>query len=226
MSRRRGPKRAESHVRLYRHELESAAYRSLSCEARALLVEARSLFSGGENRIHLSIRKTQRRLGVGRHLAEKALAELQDRGFIRLLQKGGFNRKVRHSSEFALTNEPLADRDGAVPSKDFLRWTPAEKKITVPLSSTDGAGQQHRGPSGLPQKPPHGADQQHRKPCFGHIHGAAHQHTDSLPATAILSGGAGAAFGWWRMALWQRPEEQLKACLAMVTLSNSQEAAA
>lgn len=187
MTRRRGPRRAECHVRIYRHELESVAYRSLSCEGRALLVEFRALFSGQENRIFMSAREAQRRLGVGRHLAEKALAELLDRGFIKLTQKGSFHRKVSHASEYALTNEPLTDRPGDVPTKDYMRWQPPGKKITVLPISNIGAAQQHRGPSELPLKPLHGVDQQHRQPHFGHSLGAAEPHTDIVATSTPKS---------------------------------------
>ncbi|WP_254276862.1 hypothetical protein [Halomonas sp. 3H] len=115
-------RRAEAHVRLYRHELESPAYRSLGPASRALLVEFRALFDGGSNRIHMSIREAMSRLGVGRKLAEQALAELLDRGFICIIEKGGFNRKTRHATVYALTNEPLDNRDGATATKDFMRW--------------------------------------------------------------------------------------------------------
>lgn len=115
-------RRGEAHVRLYRHELESPAYRSLDPVSRALLVELRALYDGGANRIYMSIREAMHRLGVGRKRAELALAELLDRGFIRIIEKGGFNRKARHATVYVLTNEPLEDRDGATAPKDFMRW--------------------------------------------------------------------------------------------------------
>lgn len=117
-------------MRLYRHELESDAYRSLSPEGRALLVEFRALFNGRENRVFLSRTQMELRLGVGRRKAEKARDELLDRGFIHLLVPGGFNRKCPHASEYALTNEPInPTQDGATPPKDYMRWRDPEKKI-------------------------------------------------------------------------------------------------
>jgi len=88
------PLKDQAHVRLYRHELESAAYRSLTPDARALLVEFRSLYAGRSNRIHLSLREAMRRLGVGRRRAQSAIDDLQDRGFIRLLAPGSFSTKT------------------------------------------------------------------------------------------------------------------------------------
>lgn len=179
MSRRSTKRRAEAHVRLYRHELTCPAYRSLSPEARALLVEFRALYSGGENRVYLSLREMQARLGVGRTRAEKARDELLDRGFVRQLTAGSFNRKCRHASEYALTNEPLTDNDGATAPKDFIRWSP--EKSTVLMASTDGVGEQHRGRNSGRQKRADGAGNQHRQPSNQLCHGVGDQHTDKLP---------------------------------------------
>ncbi len=118
------PRRDQAHVRLYQHELESAAYRSLSPDARSLLVELRSFYTGRSNRVHMSLREAMRRLNVGRRRAQGAINELIDRGFIRLLTPGAFHRKVPHAPEYALLHEPL---DGErVPEKPFMRWQPEE----------------------------------------------------------------------------------------------------
>lgn len=127
--------RYQPHVRLYRHELECEAYRSLSPDARALLVEFRALYDGRENRVYMSVREIRRRLGnVGQKRAENARDELLEHGFIRLLQPGSFSRKARHAPEYALTNEPLSNRDGATAPKDFMSWT---QKNTVLKTNTE-----------------------------------------------------------------------------------------
>lgn len=118
-------RRGEQHVRIYRHEYESAAFRSLSVEARALLLEMRSLYLGGDNRVHMSRREAERRLNVGRRRAEQAIGELVDRGWVRLMERGSFSRKARHAPVYALTNLPI-DGDGPAP-KDFATWQPHEK---------------------------------------------------------------------------------------------------
>lgn len=176
--------RAESHVRLYRHELECPAYRSLSTEARALLVEMRALFDGRENRMYMSVREAMRRLDVGRCKAERAFDELIDRGWVRIIERGSFNRKVRHATVFALESEPLEDNDGAVAPKSYMSWTPPAQKNTVLTTSTDGVDHQHRGSEKSSPNTPHGVDHRHRKAGIRPSHGADHQHTDSLPGGA------------------------------------------
>ena len=199
MSKRR---KAEHHVRFYRHELGSAAYRSLSPEARSLLIEARALYTGGDNRIYMSVRWMQERLGIGRWRTERARDELVDRGFLRVLNPGGFNIKRRHATEYALTHIPLKpEKDGATAPKDFMRWQP--QKSTVLATSTDGASHQHRGGREKGQLGPDGASHQHREGQSEPLHGASHQHTVTYTRAALL----------WA-ALHSEGEAQLKLILA------------
>lgn len=146
MAQRSTKRRDEAHVRLYRHELECPAYRSLSTDARALLVEFRALFSGRENRLFMSVREAARRIGVSQRPAQRALGELLDRGFIRCVEQGGFSCKTKHATVYALEcqpDNPLAE--GATAPKTFMRWKPAEE-ITVAEMTTDGSRFDYRGP--------------------------------------------------------------------------------
>lgn len=115
----------DAHVRLYGYELATPAYRTLSPDARALLIEFRSLYSGGENRVFMSVRDMQKRLGdVGQRRATNARDELLTRGWIRLLEPGGFSRKVKHAAVYMLTNEPVSEAMGAPTPKDYMKWQP------------------------------------------------------------------------------------------------------
>ena len=178
------PLRDQAHVRLYRHELESAAYRSLNPDARALLVEMRSLYAGRENRIHMSLREAMRRLGVGRRRAQQARDDLLDRGFIRLLTPGSFSQKTRHAPEYALLHEPL---DGArTPEKPFMSWKPNGageqhriQKSSVYAVNTDGVHGEHRKNGSVHMTNTDGVHGEHRegqKPTHLGVHGV---HTDS-----------------------------------------------
>ena len=116
-------RRGEQHVRLYRYELESPAYRSLCLAARALLVEFRAMYNR-DNRIHMSVREVMRRLDVGQKLAERAISELLDRGFIVIIEKGTFHRKTKHATVYALTNEVVDSIDKSIPPKSYMKWKP------------------------------------------------------------------------------------------------------
>lgn len=215
-------RRGESHVRLYRHELECEAYRSLSTDARALLVEFRALYCGQENRIYMSVRQMMRRLNVGQRKAQRARDDLLDRGFVRLLSSGGFNRKIRHASEYALTNEPLEpDCDGATAPKDFMRWQP--QKSTVANSATDGSRSDYRGNGKKAQKFSHGSCSDYRDLQSGQRHGSRSDYTDRLPGTPAISGGSE---GLLASALVVDSEPQFKLCVAALLASADREKAA
>jgi hypothetical protein len=134
--RHRGPKRGESHVRLYAHELACPAYRQLSTDARALLIEMRSFYSGGKNVVFLSIRQMQILLGCAQRRAQNARDELLAYGWIRVIEKGAYSRKSALATTYALTNEPIENRDGAIAPKDYMRWQrPAEKNAVADLNA-------------------------------------------------------------------------------------------
>lgn len=188
----KGKRKAEAHVRLYRHELMCDAYRSLSPAARSLLVEFRALFNGNENQIHMSLRQVQSRLSVGRHVAEKALSELLDRGWIDLLEQGSFHQKSKHASVYALTSHPTSDHDGATASKKFMRWKPPDEAETATKNPEDtasiknhGVDEQHRrcrSPAPSSEKAPQNSTSRCRSPApsepKSQVHGVGHQHTD------------------------------------------------
>ncbi len=113
------------HVRMYWWLLDSPAYRHLSCYGRALLIEIIYRHNGENNgRVLMSVREAADRLGVAFNTALKALAELQDKGFIRLAKAGSFTLKRRHATEWTLTMFTVGDNK---PTKDFINWKPPEK---------------------------------------------------------------------------------------------------
>ena len=92
------------HVRLYRWLLNSPAYLSLSCPARALLVEIAQGSTTAETTAARAFRSPGfRAMQIARGTAQRAFAELQDRGFIDCMTKGAFSRKSPHASEWRLT---------------------------------------------------------------------------------------------------------------------------
>lgn len=127
-ARHKRRKKYDAHVRLYAYEMQAPAYTTLTTDARALLVEFRALFKGEENRVFLSVREMQKRLGIGQRRATSARNELLERGWIKLQEPGGFTRKVRHAAVYSLTNEPESDAMGAPTTKEYMRWQPTDPK--------------------------------------------------------------------------------------------------
>lgn len=123
-----------AHVRLHSYMLKSAAWRSLNAYARAALVELYALYNGANNgELFMSERELGRRLAVDRRTARKALADLADRGFIAVTERGAFQRKVRHATCWRLTEHPCNGRLG---SKEFMAW-PVQRAGTTAEPADD-----------------------------------------------------------------------------------------
>lgn len=117
------------HVRLYHYLMRTDAWKELDCVARSAYVELASRYGGpGSNngRIPYSLREMAEALKVSKMTAQRAMKRLQDHGFIVEEKHGAFSVKLRHASEWRLT-EFVSDVTGELPTKDFTRW----KKNTV-----------------------------------------------------------------------------------------------
>ena len=111
----------------------------------------------------MSVRQAMERMNVGQRPAQRALKELLDRGWIRLLEQGSFSRKVRHATVYALTNVPLEDRDGATAPKDYMRWTPPPQKNTVAETTTHSSQNGYRKGAQKAKKKPHSSRNEYRQ---------------------------------------------------------------
>ncbi len=114
------------HVRLYHSMLRKPAWRDLSANARAIYVEISMRYGGtGTNngRIPYAVRDAAKSLRIGLATAARAIKELQDHGFIVAVTKGAFSRKVRHATEWRLT-EFCCDVTNAMPTRDYEQWSP------------------------------------------------------------------------------------------------------
>ena len=92
------------HVRLYRWMLDSPTYLSLSCQARAVLLEIARGHDGTNNgRLGLSVRRAAERCNIAKDTASRAFKDLEERGFVDCVTRGAFNRKSMHATEWRLT---------------------------------------------------------------------------------------------------------------------------
>ena len=113
------------HVRLHHWLMRSAAWQSLKCEARALLVALYEIYNGSNNgALFLSVREAARRINTSKSTAAGAFQALTDRGFIRPNVRGAFTLKQRHATSWVLTEFEHA---GQLATKDFMRWKPEVK---------------------------------------------------------------------------------------------------
>jgi hypothetical protein len=112
--------------------MKSPAWKSLGCIPRAVYLDMVSRYHGSNNgRIGYSVRCAVAELHIGSATARRALDDLQDRGFIVVIKKGAFNVKVRHASEWRLTDHHC-DVTNNLATKEFMRWTPDKNKTRYP----------------------------------------------------------------------------------------------
>jgi hypothetical protein len=139
------------HVRLYHWLLKSAAWQSLSANARATYVEMAARYDGTNNgEIPYSCREAVASLHVGQTTAVRALRELQERGFIAVTRQGAFSLKTRHSTKWLLTEFPRAGSLAIEGSKEFMRWQPPEEKKPAPKIQNTGPIEYPSGPIEYP----------------------------------------------------------------------------
>ena len=147
----RSKRQLSSFVALERYLLDSAAWKSLSCVARAAFIEIGNLYSGANNgRIALSARTLAERINVSRATATRAFTELGDKGFIEAVRPGGFNIKTgaKRATEWRLTCY-RCDVTGEKSARTFMRWQ--DGKIHFAASSESHPGLTREPPKGCAQ---------------------------------------------------------------------------
>lgn len=131
------------HVRLYHWLMETPAWQDLDTVARCVYIELARKYGGRESnngRISASVRHLAQSLHVSLATASRALRKLEDHGFIVTMQKGAFSRKIRHATEYRLT-EFACDVTRDLATKDFARWrknTVSVVKLTVSPEEPNG----------------------------------------------------------------------------------------
>ena len=108
----------ERFVKLTYPLLESEAWRWLRPISQAVYIELRRRFNGSNNgKISFSLGEGARILRASKSSIQTALVELEEHGFIKLVKKGYFTRRM--ASEYALTDEQL---DGYPPTREWRQW--------------------------------------------------------------------------------------------------------
>jgi len=129
-------KKVARHVRIYHWMMDAEAWQSLTGNQRAVYIEMAARYNGRNNgRIPYSVREAAESLHIGKSTAARDLAVLQERGFIIPRKKGAFSLKVRHATEWRLT-EFSCDVTLALPTKEFMRWSPKIQNTVPPQNST------------------------------------------------------------------------------------------
>ena len=149
--------KTERFVSLRHWVLDSPAWLSLPCNARALYVQLAKRYNGANNgRISYSVREAYEELKISKSTAHRAFRVLQSRGFIVCTKRGAFSWKiVNEASEWRLTEYPN-DCPPEHASKEFMRFRlpgpdsnePPEFRTRVPRRNDTGTQvERHRYPS-------------------------------------------------------------------------------
>ena len=143
---RKGRNKFEPFIRLHRGVTNSEAWKSLSCEARCLLIEIWARHNGSNNgQIPYSHREARKALHVGSRKVQAAFQEIEECGFLIPRAKGSFDWKQRQATEWEITTESCDDQ----PAKRLYREG-LKKQNTAPTVGTDGT---HGGHRGDPERP-------------------------------------------------------------------------
>ncbi len=135
----KGRSKYEPFVRLHRGVTNSAAWKSLSAEARCLLIEIWTRHNGVNNgSIAFSHREARQALRIGNGKVQQAFQELQDKGFLIARARGSFAWKLGagqgRATEWEITTEPC---DGKPAKASYRKWQ--ESAEHGPDSGTAGS---------------------------------------------------------------------------------------
>lgn len=115
--------RAAGFAKLWREVMDSPAYRDLSSDAKALLIEFSYRNNGNNNgSIFIPVKTAMELLGKSKKPALKAFKELESHGFLALTNHASWQQRI--AREYRITSEPCGGRE---PTDDFKNWSP--KKI-------------------------------------------------------------------------------------------------
>lgn len=142
-------KRSDRHggkhfVQLPEWLLVSPAWRSLSVGARALYVEMKRRYRGSNNGdLRLSHREAAALLGLHRNSIGKLFSELEDKGFLRMLEGHYLGPSgIGMTARWALDEHPT-DTDGKPALKRFMSWrenqNPRTKSVTPRHNTCDAS---------------------------------------------------------------------------------------
>ncbi|MFS8115194.1 GntR family transcriptional regulator [Rhizobium jaguaris] len=111
-------------VMLRYYLLDSHAWGALSVVERCTYLALARRFDGKNNGfISFSVREGAEAFRVSKNTISRALRRLAELGFIEVTQEGSFNCKVRHATEYRLTDY-ACDRTNKPPSEAFMKWRP------------------------------------------------------------------------------------------------------
>lgn len=123
----KGRSKTEPFVFLPHNLLKSAAWQTLSSDAKVIFIELKRRYNGRNNaEISLSCREAGAIFNGSKTTASRVLKELQQHGFIKQSCKGYFTGRL--ATTWMLTTE---SSETAPPTHEWKKWSP-ENQFKVP----------------------------------------------------------------------------------------------
>jgi DNA-binding transcriptional MocR family regulator len=92
---------------IYHFVMATGAFQKLSGNAvKLLLLMAKWYYGQNNGRISFSVRQAADEVGCSRNTAMRLFHELQEKGFLKCTEQGGFSRKTRHASTWQINILP------------------------------------------------------------------------------------------------------------------------
>ena len=154
MTKRRRPKGTPPRfVLVYEWEMDLPAWQEMSVYGRCAVLELRRKYNGHNNGgIVLSVRELARLINCHKDTANKALREVQEKGWAVPVQKGCFSQKTNKTATiWRITNQAVGLGVEIDETKEYARWRP-EKQNAVPTDRTTRAVSSHRVSENGPTK--------------------------------------------------------------------------
>lgn len=125
--------------------INSPAWHNLSCRARCVFIELQKRYNGRNNgSISLSVREAADIVKGSKSTAHKVFKELQNNGFIKLVNKGHMGN--RHASTWLLTTQK-DDRTGSSRTDDWKKAVPSSNEKASSLKSQLGTSTRTNSPA-------------------------------------------------------------------------------
>ncbi|TSB03971.1 helix-turn-helix domain-containing protein [Sphingorhabdus contaminans] len=126
------------HIRLYHSITGTVAWAHLSGNAIKVLFALVRIDDGSKNgQIFYSDRQAALDTGLSRNTCIKAFRELVEKGFLCIVEKGHFDRKVRHATVWRYTWQAAPGICG--PTREFEKWRPESEKPRAQKLTRTGA---------------------------------------------------------------------------------------
>ncbi|GAA4642443.1 hypothetical protein GCM10023115_05750 [Pontixanthobacter gangjinensis] len=124
------------HIRIYKKQVDTDAWRALGPSAVKVLVSMLLCDYGINNGgIFFSERRGAKVTGLSRGTVRKAINELIEKGFVYRTKVGSFSQKIRHAAEYGMTWTAGPPGPNRAPTHRYEKWKQAKPRVQFALET-------------------------------------------------------------------------------------------